>query len=235
MFLYLLYFLFLKNIYAILLQPGLELHYNITFLGAKVATQKTIVENIESISNRKYFKVYTLVEIVPSLKSIYYLRDEVYTLLDAETFLPFKIYTIVNEGKWKNKVYITIDQENKWLDYKDKKIEKRFKFEGDLLSLDSALFYFKNKKIFPGSEIKVSISKKRKIESLTAWVEKIEKIKVPAFENERFSYIIQVSNKKVILYLDKVEKIPLKIKTELIPIADKGILTITHLLYKYIK
>ena len=116
---------------------GETLIYDITVFNIKVAEQKTVIKDIVSLSNRMVYYIYTTINTTPVIDKLYKLNDIIETYIDTETFLPVLIKTKISEGKYKNEITITIDNEKKIASYKDKYGKKNFKFTDHFLGLVS--------------------------------------------------------------------------------------------------
>lgn len=236
---------FSSNLFAYeLLKPvpfkvGETLEYDIEFLRIKVARQKSKVVKITNINNIPVYHIHTDIKAVPAISKIYNLHDIIDTYINTNTLLPVKIYTKVQEGKWRNLVNIMIDQDEEILYYKDKKVNKKIKFDGPLIGLDSALYFLRSIQPEKDETIKLAISKKREVDYVGAKVKSLKyKLSVTKqLDKKGYVYTIfyaQEGQKDVGMWVtNDARRIPVKLSSVIIPVGDYGSIKFISELIKY--
>lgn len=224
------------DISTIPFKVGEYLEYEISAFGIKVATQKTKVVKITNISDKETFYIKTEIKTTPEISKIYFLHDVIESFIDTKTLLPIKIHTIIREGKWRNEIFIDIDQENQNLIYRDKKGEFKLNFNEKLVGLESVLFYLRVLNYSENDTLKLAVSKKREIIYIKAKVKQnYEKLYIKPLKREvNTIYYESEGGEKAGIWLTADEKrIPVKIKSVLIPIGDYGVISFVNKLVKY--
>ncbi len=142
--------------------------YDISVFGAKVATEKIVVKSITNIKGFNCYFVYTTINTTPFVSSVYKVADEIYSYIDTNTLLPVLIKSRLNEGSWHNNIIIDIDINNKKVRYKDKRIDKIYRYKDKFLGLVSILFYIRQ--IIPesGEIISITVHNQRTIVPIQA-------------------------------------------------------------------
>ena len=217
---------------------GETLIYDIEILNIKVAEQKTIIKDILTIKNKKYYYIYTDVHTISPVNKIYHLNDIIETLVDVDAFLPILIRTKISEGNWNNIIIITIDDKKKKAVFKYKNKLKIIKFKDYCFDFISLLYYFRS--IIPreNEKINFSIHNKSKLQDVTSEIKYINKeeyipvlkkhVKVLEFQN--------LDKDKAELWLTNDEsRIPYKIIPLEIKVASYGVIKMICILSYYNK
>ncbi len=224
------------KIHPITLKIGEKYYYNIYVLGAKVAAETITISKETNILSKKCYKIITLIKTTPFISEIYKVEDYIETYIEKNSLLPVLIHTKLHERKWENEIIIKINQEKKFLWYKDKKINKKFYFEHKLLGLVSILFYLK--KITPekGEIINLYVHNKRKVEKLITKVISTNEIIKAQINNKKkkfkvFHYKTINKNGAELWISNDKDRLPLKLISIKIPVfGDMSISIISHLI-----
>lgn len=216
---------------------GEYLEYEVRLFNTTVATQRVWVKGIVEIEGRKCFHIHADIETVPWVSKIYHLHDIIDSYIDAETLYPLKINTKIKEGSWTNTVYIDIDRKRKELHYKDKRSDKIIKYEGEVLGLDSLLFYTRIMQPEKGEKIKFVLSNGDRIEEVEAIVKSLNDIQYIPKLNKKFETILyeQIGGRNVALWIstDKY-RLPVRMISIKLKLAGYGITNIEAWLRKHI-
>lgn len=214
---------------------GEYLEYEIYALGIKVATQKMKIVKITNINERECYFIKTDIETIPAISKIYHLHDTIETYIDVNTVLPVLIITKIKEGKWRNDIKIEINQEEGYLIYSDIKGKKKLEFKGNIVGLDSILYFLRCIKPENNENLEFVISKKREIEYLKAKaLLNYEKMYIkPLKKYVNTTYYMEINKNAFIWVTEDESRLPVRIKSIMIPIGDYGLISFINKLTKY--
>jgi hypothetical protein len=230
-------FLFSYKIIPTPFKVGEYMEFDVRLFNMTVAIQKVWVKAIVEIEGKKCYHIHSDIETVPFVSKIYHLHDIIDSYIEVDTLYPIKIETKIKEGSWTNLVRININREKKELHYVDKRSDKILKYDGEVLGLDSLIFFARRIEPQKNEKIKFVLSNGDRIITVDSVVLSVNDTQYIPKLNKKFEAILyqQIGDREVALWISKDKyRLPIRMISVRLKLAGYGITNIEAWITKHI-